>query len=56
MVIEDYQEIINWINSDDPDKFSHENLQQIFQAGESNPSIWLVSSFGTGRYLLMLKQ
>lgn len=31
------EDISNWINSNDPDKFSRENLQQIFQAGESNP-------------------
>lgn len=35
--INNYQDILNWISSDDPDKFSRENLQQIFQAGESDP-------------------
>lgn len=35
--INGYEDILNWISSDDPDKFSRENLQQIFQAGESDP-------------------
>lgn len=35
--INGYEDILNWISSDEPDKFSYENLQQIFQAGESDP-------------------
>jgi hypothetical protein len=35
--INGYEDILNWISSDDPDKFSREKLQQIFQAGESDP-------------------
>lgn len=35
--INSYEDILNWISSDDPDKFSYESLQQIFQAGGSDP-------------------
>jgi hypothetical protein len=35
--IKNHQDLINWINSDDLNKISRENLKQIFQAGKSNP-------------------
>lgn len=41
--INSYEDILNWISSDDPDKFSRENLQQIFQAGESNPILGILA-------------